>query len=488
MSIYDEMKRQATSGDYPMHMPGHKRNVKLLEDYQYDFTEIPGLDDLHHPQGVIKDAMDYITAAMGAKSSFIGVNGATGLILSSIQLAVNNGDWILIARNCHKSVYNACIIKQLNIGYLYPKCGVISPEDVLEALNDKKKAYKAVVITSPSYDGYVSDIEAISQICKKKGLTLIVDEAHGAHLPLAGKAAARGYVTEGFFPESAIGKADLVISSAHKTLPAMTQTAILSLCSDRFSVEEVQRAISLYETSSPSYVLMASAELSVKYVVERFKTIFADFELKLREVYDLAEKEADGLIYPLMPGRDPSKIVISARNLPMTGKEIYDILKDKFGIVSEMFTMDYVLLLTSLSDSEEGFRRVKEAIKYLAGFLKDEKQEVIAYTELPRVEVIDPISPKGKKRFNRLASLKKIRKFEEEKTRGERLEELYIAEDLIIPYPPGYPVLVPGEAINLEVIELLEKAYEAGQEVYGLMGDRLYCQRIIVTRSIRRKE
>lgn len=225
-NIFDKLKNYSDSDYYAFHMPGHKRNLDLMDGtspYRIDITEIDGFDDLHHAEGILKEAQERAAEVYHADETHFLVNGSTVGILSAILGTTEKGDSILVARNCHKSVYHAIYLNELDPVYLYPKFDTelglsteIDAEDVQKALEEHPKI-RAVMIVSPTYDGVVSDIEKIAEIVHEAGCLLIVDEAHGAHF---------GF--DPYFPESAnMYGADLVINSLHKTLPALTQTALL---------------------------------------------------------------------------------------------------------------------------------------------------------------------------------------------------------------------------------------------------------------------
>ena len=258
-SIYDKLKQLQYGEEYPFHMPGHKRNLKidpLLDEIaKVDITEITGFDDLHHPEEMIRDLMDNLKQIYGTEESYLLVNSSTAGNLSAIAALCKIGDKILVARNCHKSVYHAIELLGLDPVYIYPEvdedgiCEGITKEQV-EAVIKEEKMIKAMVLVSPTYEGRVSDIREISDVLHQYDIPLIVDEAHGAH-----------FIYHEAFPESAVSTgADIVIQSLHKTLPAMTQTGLLHLCTDCVSKEMMQKKLSIFQSSSPSYVLMSSIE------------------------------------------------------------------------------------------------------------------------------------------------------------------------------------------------------------------------------------
>ena len=223
--LIDDLEEYAQSDYYPFHMPGHKRkSLSFPNPYEIDITEIDGFDNLHHATGMIKEAEVRGAELYHSKRCFFLVNGSTCGLLAAISAATRRGDKVLVARNCHKAVYHALYMNELQAEYLYPSItkngiqGQITAEQVQESLYENPDAV-AVILTSPTYEGIVSDVAKIAEVCHEHGIPLIVDEAHGAHFGFGGG-----------FPENAVKLgADAVIMSLHKTLPSFTQTALLHL-------------------------------------------------------------------------------------------------------------------------------------------------------------------------------------------------------------------------------------------------------------------
>ncbi|MCR4896251.1 MAG: ornithine decarboxylase, partial [Lachnospiraceae bacterium] len=253
-TLFEELTEYSESNILPCHMPGHKRKSfgDLPEDFvKIDLTEVEGTDNLHEPSGILKDAEDRAALLCHARESFFLVGGSTAGILAAISAAVPAGGTLLLPRCCHRSVYHAMYLRRTTPVYLEAEtasCGIPeppAPEEVAEKLFAHPEA-AAVLITSPTYEGRFAEVRRIAEAVHAAGKTLIVDEAHGAHLGWSDA-----------LPESAAqAGADLVIQSTHKTLPAPTQTALLHQCSDRVSEERIRRFLRIYETSSPSYPLM----------------------------------------------------------------------------------------------------------------------------------------------------------------------------------------------------------------------------------------
>ena len=274
--LYKELENYGKSDFYPFHMPGHKRNKACIEgDFpiERDITEIDGFDDLHHSEGILLEAQNALSRMYGTRKSFFSVNGSTAGILTAISASVKKGGQILVARNCHKAVYHAIYLRELVPTYIYPQSdnnlginGSISVSRVERYLEENPKI-EAVLITSPTYDGVVSDVRKIAETAHKHGIPLIVDEAHGAHFRFSD-----------YFPVSATDLgADVVIQSFHKTLPAMTQTAVLHLCRERVSEKLIRRFLGIYETSSPSYILMSSLDACVAKLEKDSGRLFDEF-------------------------------------------------------------------------------------------------------------------------------------------------------------------------------------------------------------------
>ena len=439
--------------DYlPMHMPGHKRNIKLLGEklpYKIDITEIEGFDDLHHANGLIKDIEDKAKKIYGSKRSFILVNGSTCGILAGIRSVVNFGDKVLVARNSHKSVYNAIELNNLDSIYLSPKVnryGIDENIDVneVEEILKENKDIKLVVITSPTYEGIISNISSIVSIAHKYNIPVLVDEAHGAHLSFMENLCNKEALNSG---------ADIVIQSLHKTLPALTGTALLHIQGDLVKEEDVARELSIFETSSPSYILMSSIEECLDILIDK-EELFKEYENNLKYFYKETKKlqklkilgnEIENKEY-----YDFGKIVIITKNTNITGKELSDILRKEYKIELEMSSIDYALAMTSICDTKENFIRLLNALEEIDKKLenKEEKEN--------KIEIVLP-----EKKMNILDAIKNNNsKYLNYKEREEKISKEYIWI-----YPPGIPLIAPGEIINKEIIQKINDYKNANIEV-----------------------
>ena len=450
-SLKDKLKEYSKSDIYPMHMPGHKRNAGLFSDVEnIDVTEVEGLDNLHDPEGIIKESMDQVSSFLGTDKTYFLVNGSTAGVLSAIQSATDIGDEIIIGRNSHKSVYNAVEIRNLKPVCLYPEStglfdGGYNKEE-LEKLLEETSA-KTVVITSPTYEGVVSDIKGLAEVAHKNGAILIVDSAHGAHFCLDG------------FPNPAYKEgADIVIESIHKTLPALTQTAVMHVMGDRVDREKLERTLATYQTSSPSYVFMTSID-------ECFNIVEKEGNKRAEELLKTLEKlrfDVNNTRKIFIPGEelvghnevydyDLGKLVIDLSKTNITGVELAKILREKYKFETEMANNKYVIAMTSISDDLEKVKAFGEAVVEIAGELE------VADEEISSERIVNEV------KFSPYEAMNKD--FEEVALKDAKGR---IAGDYIYKYPPGIPLIVPGEVVSDGLLKEVEKSLESGLQIKGI--------------------
>ena len=433
MSILKQLEQLEKSNMYPFHMPGHKRQMQGRYPYGIDITEIDGFDDLHDATGILKAAQEKAAKLYESRECFYLVNGSTCGILAAISAAVPLGGKILVARNCHKAVYHAMQLRQARAVYLYPEVdeyginGAVtigSVEAAVKAAAEAGDGFDACVITSPTYEGIVSDISRIAQLLHESGIPLIVDAAHGAHFGM-----------HPYFPETPtkLG-ADVVIMSIHKTLGAPTQTALLHRCTDRISSEQLSLYLDIYETSSPSYVLMAAMEVALEHA----KT--ADWDAYAKRLQNFYMQAARCSI-TILQMDDPSKIIICGRNLA-------ERLRKDYEIEVEMESYAYVILMTSVFDTDEGFARLIAALQEMKAeecLLPVHREATSHIQEYPIAQAIEMPS---------------------------QYAELFAAAGLISAeyiylYPPGIPVFIPGERIEEQDLIELKSCMDAGLAIKG---------------------
>ena len=473
--IYDSLIEYNKSNAYPFHMPGHKRHLcgdVLDEISQIDITEIDGFDNLHDAKGIIKEAQIRAARLYGAEESYFLINGSTCGILSAIAACVPNGGWLMMGRNCHKAVYHAALLGGLKTFYVYPQieegysfCDGLHLDEIRDSVNKFYKLYpaekiSAVIITSPTYEGMLSEVQEIAAFLHEKRIPLIIDEAHGAHLGLAKQ-----------IPQnSCVLGADLVIHSLHKTLPAMTQTALLHVNGTLVDRQRLRRYLSIYQTSSPSYVLMASIDRALTIMEENGEDYF---KLFLERKKKLLQTLQDCKIIRVYQGgyTDPCKLLLSTKGSLWTGKTLYDKLRLEYNLQMEMAAGDYVVAILTVMDSEEGFVRLQKAILELDDELDkemtDSKNKVHSCQNVERRE-------KPSMLF----------KAEPEYTIAEALDRPHeevpymqaegrVSADFVYLYPPGVPLLAPGEIITDDHICYLQKVQEQKLDLKGLKSNRI---------------
>ncbi len=454
-SLLQHLEDYGRSAWYPMHMPGHKRrgeSVSPLLPWQLDITEIDGFDDLHDPHGLLREAQLRAAKLYHSQRAWLLVNGSTCGILAAIGACTRPGDAILVARNCHKSVYHAVELWGLHPRFLspaqserFPFCGSIPPARVEEALRESPTA-RAVVVTSPTYEGVISDIAGIATACHRRGVPLIVDEAHGAHLGFS----------DSFLTGAVRAKADLVIQSLHKTLPSLTQTALLHGSGELVDLQRVCHQLEMFETSSPSYLLMASIDACLRFLEQEGAAHFAAYEKRLcrftRQCASLRRltlftTEVLQSEQGFSCAFDPGKLVIGCQAAAIDGPALAQRLREGYRIEVEMAQPDYLLAMTSLMDSDEGFDRLAAAL--------GEIDRELAERAAPRVSRCFTAIPPA------VVPAREALDAAWEQLDWQRAQGRVSAEYLWA-YPPGIPWLTPGERIGRDVIDAVRRADEAG--------------------------
>lgn len=459
-NLYEKLLTYSKSDYYPFHMPGHKRNAQyaLTDPVSIDITEITDFDNLHHSEGILLREQQFAAKLYGAGESFFLVNGSTCGVLSAISACVKKGGKLLICRNAHKSVYHAAYLRELRLFYLMPEesdigCPYPVTEGAVERALRESGDIEAVLITSPTYEGFVADIKAIARVVHAKNIPLIVDEAHGAHL---------GF--HDFFPQNALAQgADIVIQSMHKTLPSLTQTALLHVGKEAgkyVDVSKIKRFLGIYQTSSPSYVFMGAMAKCLRNIskeqFEQYAARLTDFykrcsTFKYIHVYETKEEAFV---------KDPSKLILYVDDDRMKGQELFDCLRDRYHLECEMASLKYVLAMTSVCDTDAGFDRLFAALQDMDSLLaKGEKEETGKV-----------ICGKNKRKQNLPEISQTITEaLDEAETKTVELEESAgcVSGEYIYCYPPGTPIIVPGERIRTEELMYIKQCREEGLCVQG---------------------
>lgn len=411
--LHDDLKNL---NKYPFHMPGHKRNIKFkIAGTDIDITEIKGFDDLHNPAGVIKETEKKLSKLYSSEESIMLVNGSTVGILAAVFAMTEDGDKVIVAANCHKSVYNACELRKLKVITAKPEFDVkngIYGKTSNEEINRLVNLYpdtKLIIITSPTYEGYTSDI--------KSNIPILADSAHGAHLP--------------FIEPQKYPKADVVITSLHKTLPSLTQTALANVYNKKY-ISAVRKYLDIFETSSPSYVLMNSISICAKFL-ENSENKFKEFYYELENFY--CNTKLENLYF--IKTDDISKINISTANCNISGIELAEILRDNYGFECEAAELRHIILMATIGDEFSIFKELSSALQKIDKNLKAENKKDISAPEFSdkiRTFTIDK---------------KSVKKVPFEESKG------LVSAEFIYAYPPGIPILCPNDIISTDKINMI---------------------------------
>ena len=454
--LLDEVLKYKKEENLIFSMPGDKCGKVFLKDNigkefvdtmgYLDITEVDPLDNLHAPEGIILEAQQLLAKTYGVKKAYFMVNGSTGGNLCSIFAAFNEGDEVLVERNCHKSIYNGLILRKLKVKYIEPlideKLGIFLPPDkknIYDAI-EQCENLKGIILTYPSYFGITYDIEEVLLDLKKRGLKIVVDSAHGAH-----------FIANNKLPKAIYGIPDYVVLSAHKTLPALTQGSYLLSNTDD---NDVEFYLNTFMTTSPSYLIMSSLDYARYYLdeygydeyerlinkAEKYRSIINSLnKVHIISKEDLAED------YDI----DKSRYIVTVSK-EYSGHKLLEYLREQ-GIQCEMsFASGVVLLLSPINDDDD-FKKLLKSFENLQ--LKDIRQDNYSkyYSFIPK-KVLEPYEV-----FKKECKYIKINEADKN-----------IACEAIIPYPPGIPLLCPGEVITKEAIDIIDDYISNNRSVIGI--------------------
>ena len=437
----DEVKNKISFG-----MPGHKGKEFFDLDVKRDLTEIYGTDNLLNPSGVIEDLHREISKLFGSKESFVITNGSTGALHIAMAMATRPGDKVLIQRNTHKSIYNGLLLNDLDPIYLntiYDKSRAMYFGIDLDELREKieRNNIAACVLVSPNYFGGILRLREIIEILHEKDIPVIVDEAHGAHL----------YFSDLKKYSAIDAGADLVINSTHKMIPSLTQASLIHRGTDRFSHEDLLKYVNIYNTTSPSYLVMLSIEAGLDYMDREGRSELIERCKDIEGLKDAIKYDLD-LSHDSIVANDPMKFLF--RIPGMTGEEVVEDFIINKDIRLEMGDLYYALGIISPINTREEIEKLKEAIlSYEDGLYKK-----IIPQEFPIPE---------KKLLPREAFLSHGERISYKDARGR------ISKEIIGAYPPGVPLVSFGEVISEEIINKIDEFLAEGIEVIGLLEDEI---------------
>ncbi len=451
------------------HMPGHKGS-DIYKKYGYDaflnnfidcdITEIPGADNLFQTEGIIRETAEHYRSLYDVKKSYLLINGTSGGLIAAILASVPQGKKLVMARNCHKSVFNALTLGGIEPVYAYPSMveeygisGPVEPEEIARCLDENPDA-QAVILPSPNYYGICSDIKAIADEVHARGKVLIVDQAHGAHLKfMAGEPLAAEECG-----------ADIVVNSTHKTLCSFTQSAVLNYNSDRVEQYVLEDKLQAIQSTSPSYLLMASLDINADILKEHGEELFSAWQKNIDDFYAKAAA-VPGLKLMEVPGAmDKTKINIDMSSYGIDGNQLEEILMEK-GIYAELVTGNILMCMTGIGNTAEDYEKLLEALKCIAEERAFDKESA-ERNSFAGAEGSDKADNSGAALWMKRRALHEIPK----KKQQVHIDESagLICASSIIPYPPGIPFVCPGEEIGTEEIEYIKLLRNRGEKVIGV--------------------
>lgn len=492
--LLDALKKYSQKGYLSFHMPGHKGGrgtaARLLETIgpqalRLDLTEVPGLDDLHQPTGVIAQAQELAAAAFGGDETFFLVNGSTAGLEASLLACLNPGDAVLLPRDIHQSVLSGLILVGARPVFLPPKVdplwGIPLPPtaaDVARSLAAHPEV-RALLLVSPTYNGLVADLKESVELGHQRGLPVIVDEAHGPHF----------LFHPGFPPSALWAGADLVVQGLHKVGGSLTQSSLLHRQGERVSPERLKKALALVQTTSPSYLLLASLDAARMFLATegpsrwaRALQLATSIRQRLAALAGLDCLTAEEVRAKGPFQLDPTRLTISARQMGLSGLALADLLRRDFRIEVETADFLNVIALITPGDDEESVESLARALEAISRQAPDSasllpKGEGVAtqgasfHVELDQLELPQQVLL-PREAFFRLQRRVPL---------GEAVGQ--IAGGFIAPYPPGVPLIYPGEAFSRQLVEFLLEMRGKGLRFHGMYREEDATVDIIVAES-----
>ncbi|KAL3155894.1 hypothetical protein ABBQ32_012894 [Trebouxia sp. C0010 RCD-2024] len=481
--------QRARRSEASFHVPGHKRGAVALESarqvigdtaFAHDLTELPGLDYLAFPKEVIKKSQKLASTAFQAKQTWFLVNGTTVGIHAAVMASCRPGDCLLLARNCHQSAFAAAVFAGCDTVYVQPECDAqlgiahgVCPEalqQALEAAVAAGKQVKAVLVVSPTYFGAISDVQGLAQVCHRFDASLIVDEAHGSHL-----------VFDPAFPQSALScGADCVIQSSHKTLSALTQAAMLHVQGTRMDAARISQALQLLQSSSPSYLLMASldgarAHAQQQGVWEEPLRAGRAISSALQELPGLEVLSQDHVGIDAVVAVDPLRVTVGTQRLGLTGNDVSQKLEKEFAVVAELATQQVVVFALGIGTKMEHAEQLIAAFKALCRQYEGQPGDSTAKLQ----QAASCMSRFAPSVIHPQLSLRDA--FFASTTRVAAAEAVgRVSAELLCPYPPGVPLAIPGEVLQQDTIQELQQVVASGGTVTGASDASLATHLVIV--------
>ncbi|TVQ42036.1 MAG: aminotransferase class I/II-fold pyridoxal phosphate-dependent enzyme [Gloeocapsa sp. DLM2.Bin57] len=467
--IIEQLGILSTQPDAAFYAPGHKRGQginPLLADllghqvFKADLPELPELDNLFAPTGVIAEAQSLAAAAFGASQTWFLVNGSTCGIIAAILATCQEGDKIILPRNSHRSVISGLILSGAMPIFIQPEynpqwdlVSSITPEAIASTLAQHPDA-KAVMVVYPTYQGICTDLASIVQITHSYNIPLLVDEAHGAHLHFHPD-----------LPPSAMSRgADLSVQSAHKTLGALSQASLLHLQGNRINADALNQALGLVQSTSPSYLLLASLDAARQQMAIQGEqllthtlhlTQLAKNDLNKLSRLNILTQEYLSSHYQL----DSTRLTVLLPDSPLSGYEADTILRNQYNVTPELPLKKSLTFIFSIGNTQTDIHALTLGLQRLEQNLPQKSQDE------PRLPYSFPILTQSKTPRAAFFAHKRVQPLTE--SVGE------ISAELICPYPPGIPILLPGEKITSEAISYLLEVKKNGAIITGCQDESL---------------
>lgn len=478
--LLDVLMARARRGVTSFHTPGHKngqgidkrlRSFTGRNVYKLDVTVFPEVDSLHDPVGVIKKAQALMAEAYGVKYSQFLVNGSSVGNMAMLMSACHPGDSVIVSRNAHKSTLSGVIMSGVWPIWIQPKIDqhldVIFDSDaaqIEQALHQFPEA-KAVFVTSPTYHGITTDLKRIAEICHARGKLLLVDEAHGAHLKFHKD-----------LPISAVeAGADMCVQSTHKILSALSQGSVLHVNSDLVDITRVRKILSLLQTTSPNYFIMASLDAARRQAFFQGEKIFSRVMKlaeearerinKLQRLYTITQGEIRAKGYDL----DVTKLTVNVTRTGLAGHDVEHILAKDYGIQVDCADIFNLIAIMGVGTTRQDVERLILALEDLDK--KEPGHEKNWVLQLPSLSTEMAMTPRDV--------------FLSQRTKRVPLKKAvgHISAQTLTPYPPGIPVLIPGERITQEIVDFIEDLAEKDIRISGQETEELRTIKVVTTRS-----
>ncbi len=494
MPLVAALKTAAERRGAPFHTPGHRQGkgiARALGDwwgqavFQADLPELPELDNLFAPQGAIAAAQALAAQTFGAEQTDFLVNGSTSGVIAAILATCNPGEKIILPRTVHQSAISGLILSGAIPIFLAPEYDAvrdiahsITPTAVAAALTQHPDA-KAVLLVSPTYYGVCGDVAAIADLAHQHNIPLLVDEAHGAH-----------FAFHTHLPTPALlAGADLAVQSIHKTLAAMTQAAMIHRRGNRVQDDRLRKALALVQSTSPSYLLLASLDAARQQMatqgaslMQRALDLAESARSRLRQIYGLAVLETDSANTPGFVALDRTRLTVTVSGLGLDGFTADELLHKTWGITAELPSLQHLTFIITPGNTEEDIERLVEAFQQLAQashshVLKAGKPNTIS-KEIRSAALTSQnanfSTPTERPLTLRDAFFSPSETIPIAQTLGR------MSAELVCPYPPGIPVLMPGEVISPAAIAYLQQICIAGGMISGCADPTLETLRVIL--------